>query len=457
MKIRTRLTLNFTIIVAIILLALTTGIYYFSSLYVKDNFYTRLSNKALSQVKLFVDSEKIDNNLLRFIDSTTVSMLSDSRVFIYNDSNQLIYTNRNSLADSGNAKLIEKINQNGKIFFKNNNEYLVGFIHNNNNKKYIIIATAIDLDGPGELKDLRNILVVGLLLSLVLVIIAGIVNSIQSLNPISNIIRQVNKINASRLSKRVKVENENDEIGVMANTFNSMLDRIEKSFKTERDFVSNASHELRTPLTTVNGEIEVALLKERTVEEYKATLHSIYCEIKDLTIIINGLLQLAESNIEETNLEISNLRIDDLIYQTKDDLLKQHPSYLINIEFEDLPDDEKQITVQGNAYLLKILFKNLVDNACKFSENKKASIKINFNHTHVIITFEDNGIGIPENEIKNIFNPLYRAENAKQMKGHGIGLSIVHKIILLHKGSITIQSQLNIGTTVTILLPLELS
>jgi two-component system sensor histidine kinase ArlS len=457
MKIRTRLTLNFTSIVAVILIVFTSGIYYFSSLYVKDNFYTRLNNKAISQVKLFVDTRKIDYDLLRFIDSTTVSMLTDSRIFIYNDSNKLIYANRNSLVDNDNSDLIEKINKKGKVFFKNKNEYLVGFIHNNNDKKYIIIATAIDLEGPGELKDLRNILLFGLLISLILVIFAGIINSIQSLNPISNIIRQVNKINATRLSKRVKVENENDEIGVMAGTFNNMLDRIEKSFKTERDFVSNASHELRTPLTTINGEIEVALMKTRSTEEYQNTLQSIYSEIKDLTIIINGLLQLAESNIEETNLEISKLRIDDLIYQTKDDLLKQHPNYLINIEFDGLPDDETQITIQGNVYLLKILFKNLIDNACKFSENKKAFVKISFNDKYVIIKFDDNGIGIPEEDIVKIFNPLYRAENAKQTKGHGIGLSIVQKIILLHKGIISINSEVNVGTTLTIQLPYHLA
>jgi signal transduction histidine kinase len=457
MKIRTRLTLNFTIIVAIILIVLTSGIYYFSSIYVKENFYTRLNNKAISQVKLFVDTRKIDYNLLRFIDSTTVSVLTDSRIFIYNDSNQLIYTNRNSLLDSANDKLIEKINKNGKIFFKNKNEYQIGFIHNNNDKKYIIIATAVDLEGPGELKDLRDILLIGLFLSLLVVIIAGVFYSKQSLNPISNIIGQVDKINASRLSKRVKVKNENDEIGVMAITFNSMLDRIEKSFKTERDFVSNASHELRTPLTTINGEIEVALMKMRTVEEYKNTLQSVYSEIKDLTIIINGLLQLAESSIEETNLVISRIRIDDLIYQTKDELIKQHPDYLINIEFADLPDDENQITIQGDIYLLKILFKNLMDNACKFSENKKAFVKISFNDKYVIIKFDDNGIGIPENDITKIFNPLFRAENAKHTKGHGIGLSIVQKIILLHKGTISINSEVNVGTTITIQFPYKLN
>ena len=84
-------------------------------------------------------------------------------------------------------------------------------------------------------------------------------------------------------------------------------------------------------------------------------------------------------------------------------------------------------------------------------------VNINFNDQYVIITFGDNGIGIPENEIQKIFDPLYRAANAKKKMGHGIGLSIVQKIIHLHKGNISIISQVNIGTTVTIQLPYKLT
>ena len=457
MKIRTKLTLRFTFIVALILIVFTSGIYYFSSKHREESFYTRLHNKATNTVKLLVYPNKIDSTLLRVIDSTTVSMLYNSHIYIYNDSNKLIYCNKRFIVDNDNMNLIKQIRQFGEIYSKTNNVYLVGFNFFYQKKEYNVIATAIDLYGTNELFNLKTILLIGLILSLCLVIIAGIINAKQSLLPISRVIRQVEKINVSHLNQRVFVENENDEIGMMSKTFNKMLERIERSFKIERNFVSNASHELRTPLTTINGEIEVALIKPRTIEEYQSTLRSIYSEIQNLAIIINGFLQLAESDIEETTLEIKRLRIDDLIYQTKDELTKQHTNYIINVDFEKSPEDENQLTIQGNLYLFKILLKNLMDNACKFSENKKTIIKIDFNDKYVIIKFEDSGIGIPENEIQNIFNPLYRAENAKQKEGHGIGLSIVQKIILLHKGTISINSQLNIGTTVTIQFPYTLN
>ncbi len=453
MKIRTKLTLNSTIIVALILTVFATSVYYFSCRYREKNFYTRLYNKAISTVRLYEDIKKNDIKILKIIDSTTVNMLFNSHIYIYNDSIKLVYVNKDSLIITDNADLVRQIQQNGKIFSREDNNYLVGFTHIYKNKKYFVIATATDLYGFSELTHLKQILILGLILSLCLVIVTTIIIAKRSLSPIDKIIKQVERINVSMLTQRVKVKNQDDEIGIMAGKFNKMLDRIEESFKTERDFISNASHELRTPLTSINGEIEVALIKGRSIEEYKNTLQSIYSEIQDLTLLINGFLQLAESDIAESSLEFSKERIDDIIYQAKDELLKHNPDYIINIGFERSPDDETQITVDGNKYLLKILIKNLIDNSCKFSEDKRSIIWIDFNENYAIVKFKDNGIGIPEKELRKIFDPLYRAENARHKKGHGIGLSIVKKIILIHKGVITVKSKLNIGTTVKIQLP----
>lgn len=455
MKISTKLTLNSTLIVALILLVFTSGIYYFSSKYREKNFYSRLYNKAISTVRLYEDIKKNDVGILKIIDSTTVNMLFNSKIYIYNDSSRLLYANKDSLMTKDNGQLIKEIQKNEHVYIKKDNRYTVGFLDNYKNKNYIVIASATDLYGFKELSNLQQILVFGFIFSLFLLLVTSIIIIKRSLNPISKIIKQVEKFNVSKLNQRLKVRNPNDEIGIMASTFNKMLARIEESFRTERDFISNASHELRTPLTSINGEIEVSLIRMRSVEEYKITLQSIYSEIQDLTLLINGFLQLAESDIAETSLELSKLRIDDLIYQVKEDLLKHNSDYIFNIGFDRVPDDENQIIVMGNKYLLKIMLRNLMDNSCKFSNDKKSIIKIDFNENFVIIRFEDNGIGIPEDEIKQIFDPLYRAENAKHKKGHGIGLSIVKKIVLLHKGNLKVKSKINIGTVVTIQLPIR--
>jgi signal transduction histidine kinase len=126
---------------------------------------------------------------------------------------------------------------------------------------------------------------------------------------------------------------------------------------------------------------------------------------------------------------------------------------VIHIEFVKTPDKGNEITVMGNQGLLAIMMSNLIDNACKFSEDNKVILKIDFNDQYTIIQVADSGMGIPESEIQYVFQPLYRADNVHGKYGSGIGLSIVQRIAELHKAQIQITSEINIGTTVTVMLP----
>ena len=169
--------------------------------------------------------------------------------------------------------------------------------------------------------------------------------------------------------------------------------------------------------------------------------------------IINGFLDLAEAGIETNNHKFNLLRTDELIFSVKDEILKRKPNYEIYIDFENLPEDEDEVSIKGNERLLRILFLNLIDNACKFSDQHKVSIKIGYDSFFVTLRFLDNGIGIPNDELNLIFQPLYRGSNTSGKGGHGIGLSIVKRIADIHHAMVDINSALNIGTSVTIKFP----
>jgi signal transduction histidine kinase len=221
----------------------------------------------------------------------------------------------------------------------------------------------------------------------------------------------------------------------------------------ERMFVSNASHELRTPITSIKGQIEVTLIKNRSAEEYQKVLQSILDDVNNMTTIINGFLELAEASIEPASIKFEKVRIDELVFSVQDDLARQNKGYVVHVEFEKFPDDEDSITVEGNPRLLKIMISNLIDNACKFSHNRKVTVKITYDIQTVELKFIDEGIGIPEEEIKYIFEPLYRTKNSMGQAGSGIGLSIVNRIALLHQAKIDVHSVLNKGTVFHIVLP----
>ena len=259
-------------------------------------------------------------------------------------------------------------------------------------------------------------------------------------------------INPGSLKDRLSIT-AHDEIAELSSTFNTMLSRIEKAVEDQRMFVSNVSHELRTPVTSIIGQLEVTLLRDRSETEYKTLVLSVLDDMKNLKTIINGFFALAESDIDNIQSFFTKVRMDELLFFTKDDILRRSKFMNIQIEFENIPDDENELTIYGSEHLLRLLMSNLIDNACKFSDPPKVKIKIAFINATVRLQFIDNGIGIPEEDIKHVFEPLYRAKNVGIKSGHGIGLSIVKRIADIHDAKIDIESELNIGTTIKITIP----
>ena len=320
-------------------------------------------------------------------------------------------------------------------------------------KDYLILAQAEDTYGEQKLERIKDAMTIGLVSSILLTVIFGFVFAGQSLKPISRINQEVSKITARDLTKKLSTGNNKDEIAQLARNFNEMLSRIEKSFELQKSFVSNASHELRTPLAAIKSEIQVALEKDRTPQQYKEILKSLNIDNQRLIQLINGLLQLAKSEKGDKSLQMVPIRIDEVLFEVQDELQHQHQNYRISIDFEEIPDDDETVTVNGNKSLLKTLFNNLIDNACKYSENNMAVINIRFNNSNCIINVADTGIGISSDDHEKIFEPFFRTKNASNYKGHGIGLSICKRIVDIHGGRIILKSELGKGSNFNVILP----
>lgn len=453
MKIKTKLALTFTIIVASILLFFATAIYFFSSSYREAQFYARLEEKAINTAKLLVDVKEVSYDLLKIIEKNTFALV-DEKVTIYNYSGKIIYYNNEQANTPLSNQLSNQIKQRKVVKKQVDKNDFLGFLFISKNNKFIVTASAYDKYGIGKLKNLRIILLVGLIISVGLTMLAGWTFADQALKPISNVISQVDKITARNLELRLDEGNRSDEIAHLSITFNQMLNRIEEAFNLQKHFVSNASHELRTPLTSTTGQLEVALLKERTSPEYITTMQSVLEDLRGLSRLTNGLLVLAQTNMDSGSLRLIEVRLDELLWNTRDELIKNKPNYKIDIETGVFPEDENKLTVLGSEQLLKSAITNLMDNACKFSYKNHANILFNVNINSISLSFMNQGIAIPKEDLKNIFQPFYRTENAKTFAaGHGLGLSLTEKIIKLHKGKIDITSTEQGKTTVYIEIP----
>ena len=209
--------------------------------------------------------------------------------------------------------------------------------------------------------------------------------------------------------------------------------KIDLNYQTEKLFVSNASHEINNPLTTIQGECEIALMKTRSVDEYRNTLQKISYETERVIGIMKNLLLFSHTSSEKFDEDVlEDVRIGDFMLSFADNRTKV-----------EIIDD---FTVKVKTDLLRIAMRNIINNAHKYSKNQQAMIKIQ-NH---YIEIADNGIGIPTDELSNITKPFYRASNSDFAKGTGIGLALSKDILNRLNAKMELTSEIGKGTTVVV-------
>jgi signal transduction histidine kinase len=453
MQIRARLTLQFLLMGGIIMIIASTAIYFSSARFRRDDFSTRLENKARITSKLLIEVKEIDADLLRRIEKDNPVNLPKEKIIIYNYENRILYSSDEEKVLKIDDALLDKIRLEGRTRFRQGEYEVLGLLYTEKYDRFVVIAAATDIVGYLKLRNLRIILFVVSFFSLILFSFAGWFYAGRALAPISSVVEQVEDISIASLNLRVDEGNGTDEIAILARTFNKMLERLEVAFKTQKDFISNASHELRTPLTSINGQLEVLLMKDRSSTEYKKAIASVLEDIRNITDLSNRLLLLAQTSSETTGNMFKRVQVDEIIWQATDELKRYNNNYNISISMDDSLTDADQMTIFGDDYLLKTAISNIVENACKYSEDHSVSISLECSSGWIIINFIDHGIGINTADLKHVYEPFHRGSNAKTIPGHGIGLSLVNSIVRNHNGSIRLMSTIGEGTRVILKLP----
>lgn len=419
----------------------------------------KIKNKGITMTHLLVEKQPINESLLRRIDEDIYAAYSDRRVAIFDQKNHLLYDSgeldNHSKADVPfhiTSALLEQITPQHEVTIDDGRRFGVGMFIHYQGRDYKVISYAIDDYGHQKTREAILVSIASFLLTFLLIIALSQLFARRTIRPIAAMIRQIDQITVSNMETRLTTTNDEDELGQLAQTFNQMLDRI-SAFELQRSFVSNASHELRTPLTLITNQIEVALIKPRTVAEYEQILGSILEDVDKLNLLSNGLLELAQFDVERVNIGWIQVNLDEVLYEAVGTILQKHPDYKITFATDTSDDALPSVQVEGEETLLKTAFINLIENGCKFSPDHHTQLTIQTTRTNVKVAIEDRGIGIAPAELDYIFQPFYRANNAKSLKGNGIGLSLTQKIINLHRGSLELTSKLNEGTTFFVNLP----
>ena len=276
---------------------------------------------------------------------------------------------------------------------------------------------------------------------------------------IKNAFKPVKKISETALlikksknfSRRIELDNSEDEIHKMASTFNEMLDTVEETFIHEKQFSSDVSHELRTPITVILAQSDYALDYVETLDEAKESFEVINRQAKKMTSLINQIMEL--SKLERQNeVEKERINFSNIILQ----LLEDYKPLLENSNIELIINIEKDLRIYGNKLMVERLFINLFINAIKFT---KTTINVSLNRINkeIILQIKDDGVGIAKGEQKYIWDRFFQINNSRNKdknRGSGLGLSMVNKIAQLHSAIIEVESEIGKGACFIVRFPI---
>ncbi|WP_116790744.1 sensor histidine kinase [Flavobacterium psychrotrophum] len=313
---------------------------------------------------------------------------------------------------------------------------------------YILVAVPLQ-DAGNLLYNLKRVLFITYPLLLIILFAVTRLVAGRSIKPVNNIIETAGRISRNNLYERIAYAGNKDELYTLSKTINNLLDRIESAVLREKQFTSDASHELRTPLAVVRGTLEVLIRKPRSQEEFVETIKYCIAETDRINLLVDQLLLLARFESQKEALKVENTNISVLVLDTLSRNAKAIKEKNIKIETHIA----ENLYMETDGYLLSMVLENLVSNAVKYSKpDGVVTLSASSGKGSILLQVADNGIGIAKEEQHKVFASFYRSRPDEhiQTKGNGLGLSIVKRICELLDIEITIESELTVGTKVTL-------
>jgi len=485
-SIRVRLTLAYTLLVLVTLLAFGGLSYYFTGRTLSENLDLSLRNEV-RWMRDFIEPQvskikpgrgSIDNILERRV-REPISALNRPEVdTLFEETDEIWNQIFRHTLHSPKKTYIQLSDRKGNILYRSYNlatdtlvlndtiplnsiDLLTGYLNGepirtaatrDKNYSYIVGYPL------AELRDLLDGMYFIFLLLVPIVVAVSVIGGLalanRALAPVHDISTRARKITAENLDQTIPLRNAKDEIGKLTITINDMIRRLHESFAQIRQFSADASHELRTPLTVMRGEIEIALRTPKAPEEYRNILESSLEEILRMSTIIDNLLTLAKADQGTLDVTFSEVNLKELVEELYEDSIVLAEEKEIHVDLEATAP----VVIVGDRFRLHQLFLNLVDNAIKYTpEGGTVRLLATRENGSAVFQVSDTGIGIPHDELEKIFDRFYRIDKARsrEMGGSGLGLSIAKRIAELHRGTIEVASELGRGSTFTVKLPIN--
>ncbi|HVZ24738.1 MAG TPA: HAMP domain-containing sensor histidine kinase [Sediminibacterium sp.] len=439
MNLKLRFALLFTSFVSLILLLSCLSTYFLFSNSRQDDYFRRLSKEGSEVYNIYTDVKQRDPSIVyRLIREVHDKTLYNEALYILDGTGMPLFKFPDTLTLPKNQPLLRKIRNDQEYQRQDVNGYQEVALYMPETNAYVFIS-GLDKQGFLKLSNLKLILVFVFLGALLLSAVISFFFVQAAVSPLKDLSAQMKRTDVQNLLERVPETAARDEINEIARSFNAMLERLNKSFEFQKNFVYHASHELRTPLATMLSQTESALNRELSIQEYRSTLHFLQEEQQEMIELTNSLLLISQFQHIDSAEEWPELRVDEVIYETISLCKKQFPDLVVHVAFSRLPDNDNDFIIRGNETLLRSAFSNLIKNAYTYSVNQVLHITMDTDESSVFIHFDNKGMQLPAEERESMMAPFFRGRNAVTSKGYGLGLSIVYRFISVHKGAVNYQ------------------
>ena len=409
--------------------ALVVVFYFYTSRYIDNVYYSYLAEKALVTAGKHWERDEVNAQDYALIQKRYNELLPTTREVIFNVDSTGFHSDslRHYLTEAQVGRL--KMREPGR--FRHGQQLGVALFYPDNEGNFILLIFAENDYGQQVRQQVSWLMLLLLLVAVVVTYIAGKVYSDRILAPLQKILKKLKRITGNDLRVRFRPTGNGDELDDLTRSLNGMLDRVDAALSAEKSFVSNASHELNNPVTAIQGECEIMLMRSRTPEEYVAALERISTESRRLGDLTKALLMLSRQNrqLRQNTMEAVSLT-EWLVRQCG-----ENPRLILTVD----PGGDT-FPVVADPYLLGVALGNIIENACKYSQGNVA-INLGRENGQTVVEVLDSGIGIPKDEIGQVFQSFYRARNSREYRGHGIGLNLSANILSSYGAVMEIVSE----------------
>ena len=448
MKIQNKLTFLSSVVFGVVFLTASFTVYVVFDRSSQSLIFNELERNSRLAAFFYLEEDELPTSEHREIAIEFEKIIEqDIKVRIYDQNNQIRYGKIQD-DETISEQVLDNIRKQGKQSFRKKDNYYSGIFYEDNQGDFVVIVKENKAEFRAQLNLLLLILFIVFIVGVVAIISISHALSNIAYQPIRTLIDEVKTLDIDSIENTLTTPNTKDELQELVITFNDLLSRLSDSIIIQKNFINYVSHEFKTPLAAISGKMEVFnQRKDRTSEEQEKLTKEIVQNVHEIKEILNTLMKL--SGLTKGIVSKENFRIDEKVWNIIEKLQLEN----VNIEVNIPASDSKLLNVSGNPFQLEMAITNLIENAVKFSNNKPVSITLSKENHQLKISISDQGIGIPEQELKNIEKAFYRGSNVKKLEGSGIGLSISKLIFNQHQVEFKIFSKLKKGTSIELIFP----